>query len=1129
MPENTKGKIQDSGPTLARLSFRVPPERISEFEVLYEEKAAPILKRIGLAELSEKDRSSKEGIFSRLFEMKRPIEVAKKRETLQGDSAWGSLMWDFGIAFGDAGPDGLIHYILELYKTPAGPGRTVSRGQETGFWRTYDATDGLGSGFVMSMLQDREGNLWFAAFGGGVSRYDGQTFTTFTTNDGLAHNEVSDLLQDQDGNMWFATEGGVSRFDGQSFKNFTTDDGLAHNEVSTLLQDRDGILWFGTEGGLSRLDSTFNTSVDQPFTTLTQEDGLASNNVEVVFQDLEGHFWIGTQEGLSRYNGRIFSTFTTKEGLGDNWVRSIVRNRAGFLWFGTNNGGVSRFNGQEFTTYSVKDGMAGNGVMSAFEDRDGILWFGTSDGVTRYDPLFEKKGDGKDQKGSFANFTEQDGLANNWVFSIIQDREGHLWFGTFSGVSRYDEKTFTTTLKKDGLSEKSVFSILQDQEGKVWSGTGGGGIIRYGPKGHLTTYASEDGLPNDVILSVFQDRDKKLWFSTGGNGVCCYDGKTFVTFTETDGLAHNRVWRIIQDRRGDIWFGTFDGVNRYDGHSFTTFTTTDGLVHNRVRSVIEDRRGRIWFGTFGGVSRYDPPTSSGQGSTPRALGSGSGGRFTNFTVNDGLPSDSVWSMLEDREGNLWFGTSGGGVCRYDGHTFATLTRNDGLASDHIWSILEDREGNLWFGTSGGGLSRYDGRVFQTFTAQDGLVGNVVHAILQDQEGIFWLCTNNGITRYRPPEPCPPPVFIDAIVAGRRREGITELEVSDSTGLVAFEFHGMSYKTRPEAMVYRYRLEGLDGAWKNTHERRVEYQDLPVGTYRFEVVGVDRDLAYSHTPGRVDLKVVRDNRDKQIDELERRVQERTRELQEKHAQLAQSEKMASLGNLVAGISHEINNPIGAFNSSADVSRRCIERIAHLLEAGEIEVQGSPQFQKVLKLLEENNRTIISAGDRIAQIVRSLRNFARLDEAEFQEVDLHEGLENTLTLLQHEFRDRISLVKDYGDIPPVRCYPGELNQVFMNLLVNAIQAVEGRGTIRIETFSDPSYVYVRISDSGKGISGENLPKIFDPGFTTTGVGVGTGLGLSISYNIVKKHIGEIDVESQVGEGSTFTVRIPVGLDG
>lgn len=279
-------------------------------------------------------------------------------------------------------------------------------------------------------------------------------------------------------------------------------------------------------------------------------------------------------------------------------------------------------------------------------------------------------------------------------------------------------------------------------------------------------------------------------------------------------------------------------------------------------------------------------------------------------------------------------------------------------------------------------------------------------------------------------------------------------------------------------------------------------------------------------------------------LEERVAERTRDLQDKNDaleetldelqrtqdQLVMREKMASLGNLVAGVAHEVNNPIGAVHSAADVSGRCIERLMGELEKsaswGELQINGS--FQQAVTLLKDNTKLVYTASQRIASIVQSLKNFARLDEAEFQKADLHEGLDSTLTLVHHQFKDRIEVVREYGDLPQIDCAPNQLNQVFMNLLVNAAQAIEDKGTVTIRTWVDNGQANVQIVDTGKGISSEHLEHIFDPGWTTKSRGVGTGLGLSISYNIVDKHGGKLLVESMPEAGATFTVHLPIAAE-
>jgi signal transduction histidine kinase len=242
---------------------------------------------------------------------------------------------------------------------------------------------------------------------------------------------------------------------------------------------------------------------------------------------------------------------------------------------------------------------------------------------------------------------------------------------------------------------------------------------------------------------------------------------------------------------------------------------------------------------------------------------------------------------------------------------------------------------------------------------------------------------------------------------------------------------------------------------------------------------------------------------------------------------QQEKMAALGKLVAGVAHEMNTPIGTITSNADTLSRSLTRLRDVVKSEDCPegVRQSSGLTKVLGVLEDISRINQLACDRIITIVSSLRNFARLDEADFQMADLHQGLESTLTLVHHELKNRIQVVKEYGDIPSIRCHPNQINQIFMNMLVNGAQAIKNEGVITIRTFREDDIVNVQFSDTGVGIPPENLPRIFDPGFTTKGVGVGTGLGLSICFKIVQDHGGRIDVDSEPGKGSTFTIRLPL----
>ena len=186
---------------------------------------------------------------------------------------------------------------------------------------------------------------------------------------------------------------------------------------------------------------------------------------------------------------------------------------------------------------------------------------------------------------------------------------------------------------------------------------------------------------------------------------------------------------------------------------------------------------------------------------------------------------------------------------------------------------------------------------------------------------------------------------------------------------------------------------------------------------------------------------------------------------------------------------------------------------------------PRLDQAFGIFDDMNQVTLEATKRVTKIVQSLKNFARLDQSELELVDLHEGLESTLTLIDHLMKDRIEVVKNYGELPKVQCYASQINQVFANVLTNAVQAIQEAGSITITTRQDGPCVLIEVADTGVGITAEHLDRIFDPGFTTKGVGVGIGLGLSITYRIIENHHGSIHVQSELGKGTTFTIRLPI----
>lgn len=279
----------------------------------------------------------------------------------------------------------------------------------------------------------------------------------------------------------------------------------------------------------------------------------------------------------------------------------------------------------------------------------------------------------------------------------------------------------------------------------------------------------------------------------------------------------------------------------------------------------------------------------------------------------------------------------------------------------------------------------------------------------------------------------------------------------------------------------------------------------------------------------------------IEKKNRELQNAYDELKATQSQFVQQEKMASIGQLAAGVAHEINNPIGFVTSNLGTLQKYMARVAEFLqkqaeifprEAGDDRAMRLAEIRRQLKIeaIFEDLPALLAESldgvERVRKIVQNLKSFSRIDQSDYSMADINQCLDDTLNIIWNELKYKCTVKKDYGDLPQTRCYPQQLNQVFMNLLVNAAQAIESKGEIVITTRASETGITIAIADSGSGIAPENLNRIFEPFFTTKEVGKGTGLGLSITYDIVtKKHGGRIEVASEPGKGTTFVVTLPV----
>ncbi len=321
---------------------------------------------------------------------------------------------------------------------------------------------------------------------------------------------------------------------------------------------------------------------------------------------------------------------------------------------------------------------------------------------------------------------DQHGLPQNGVLSIRRTRDGYLWLGTIEGAARFDGVRFVVfdNTNTPEIKNSQILSLAEDRAGNLWLGAVGGGLTRYS-EGRFRLYTKQDGLSSDFVRCLLADRAGNLWIGTRGGGLNLLRDERFTAYTTRDGLPSDQILTLAEDANGVVWIGTTKGLARFEQGRITAHTTREGLPNDRVNAVCVDSAGNVWVGTGGGLCRMQQ------------------GRC----VADGMPSiGSVTALYEDRDRNLWIGTGGKGLfLRKDGR-FTQYAVKDGLPSDTVLALYQDPQGDVWVGTVDGGLVQLRQGRFGVYTMEDGLPHNFVAAVFEDSQSNLWLGTNGGLSR-----------------------------------------------------------------------------------------------------------------------------------------------------------------------------------------------------------------------------------------------------------------------------------------------------------------------------------------------------------------------------------------------
>jgi ligand-binding sensor domain-containing protein/signal transduction histidine kinase/DNA-binding response OmpR family regulator len=982
----------------------------------------------------------------------------------------------------------------------------------------WQKEDGLPQITINAVIQTRDGYTWIATQEG-LLRFDGVKFTVFDSKKikEIKHNYIVTLYVDKKGSLWIGSAQGLIRYQEKKFTAYTTSDGLSNSYVRIIHEDREGNLWIGSDNGLDRFKNN-------RFTNYSTKNGLSDNIVFTIREDSRGDLWIGTNKGLNRFKAGKFTHFTTNNGLSDDHIRSICEDSEENLWIGTYGGGLDRLKDGAFTVYNTKAGLSNDFVLAVYGDKMGNLWIGTNEGLDRF------------KDGKFTAYTTKDGLSDNVVQSIYEDREENLWIGTYSGgLNRLRDGKFITYTTAEGLSNNLVFPVYQDNQGSIWIGTYGGGLNRL-KEGQFTYITMKDGLANNNIRSVCEDREGNLWISTYGSGITRFKDGKFTRFTTREGLSENAVRAIFEDSQGRLWIGTYGGgLNRFVDGKFTAYNTQNGLSDNFVNIIDEDTKKNLWIGTRGGLNRFKD------------------GKFTTYTIKDGLSHNTVASLYEDREGCLWIGTYGGGLNRLKDGEFTGYTTKEGLFDDVVFKVLEDGKGNLWMSCNKG-IFTVNKKILEDFSQgkrtsitcisyneDDGMKssecsGGSYPSGWKTRDGKLWFPTVKGVVVIDPGNikinVQEPPVIIEQIIVdGETLEPAARMKFPP--GKENFEFHytGLSF-TAPKKVKFKYILAGYNQNWIDAETRRIAYYtSIPPGHYHFKVIACNNDGIWNETGTSFEfylkpyfyqtwwfypscgLLIVLSAigfyrlRTKQLKnrgkELERLVNERT-------SQLADANQAKS--QFLARMSHEIRTPMNGIIGFLDM----------LLETNLNQEQM------------DYARTISRCGESLLTILNDILDFSKIEAGElaFELIDFDPEI--TVFDICELTRPRLNtkpvelLLRIGDDVPSfVKSDPVRFRQVIVNLMSNAAKFTE-YGEIELSLLVEKEEqtrlkLHVKVRDTGIGIPREKMNIIFDPfqqanGSTGRKYG-GTGLGLPICKQIAKLMGGEVWVESEPGQGSTF----------
>nr|WP_225444592.1 sensor histidine kinase [Pseudomarimonas arenosa] len=1055
-------------------------------------------------------------------------------------------------------------------------------------FQTVSGTDETANGIITAIAQDRRGLIWYGSTEG-LFHFDGYQLRRYRHQPGdpnsLGDDYVRALLARPDGTLWVATQsGGISVYhpDRDAFDVLQPQEGnpnsLAHVGVVSLAADPDGSVWIGYGvRGLDRYDPSsgefqrFRADHDDP-------TALSHDTVRSLLVDRRGDLWAGTSDGLNRLRRgqSSFERIAPGSKLDNQYVYSLFQASDGRIWIGTQSEGAAVLQPETLELQFLPLGEAGIShpwVDGFVEPRPGRIWIASfGGGLDVYDSLTLQK-----VRRIRSDPSIPGSLAMDRIVQPMRATSGLIWIGTWGGGLQWHNPRNAdafrmvrySPMRPDGLSNSSAMSLMELESGHIWVGTDGGGIDeldleRGVVRNWNTRNAASVGLGDDTIRALARTADGSRWVGTQQAGLLRFD-PTRQTFRRVAvGAQDRRISHLLASQAGGLWVAAQRGLAWLDSASEAVemLNLEDGRpFSDSVWALREDAEGRLWIGTAGASYVCLP------------------GERVMRALSAGAP-EAVMDFWLPASGEIW--TIGPAGIHRAAHRHQETLRfapwgKQLQPTDPSFGrqFLPDEQGRLW--TPNHLLQPDPAQAIEIGRADGVDVGNVdIGARLKTREGILLFGGTRGLLVIRPelyqPWQFRAPILVTSLEINGQKQSLAQMEAGLSVPFgrrIAVEFALLDYSS-PNRHHYAYRLFGVDDEWINTDSSRrlASYTRLWPGTYELQLRGMGRNGEWSdvyslplrvlpawwQTNWFIALSLVllglatyalihwRTLRLRQAQvTLQQLVAERTAELStaKQHAeraleelrgaqsQLVVAEKMASLGQLVAGVAHEINTPIGIAVTAA----------SHLLEenrSSQAKLDSNTLTRGDLKrwreTVDEAGRLVLSSLERANVLITSFKQVSVDQTSEHRRrFDLATFLGEVKTSLLPSFRRSTHRLEiDCPSGLELDTYPGALFQIMMNLVNNAVVHAfepDQAGIMRIRAELRGERVILVFSDNGKGMEAATATRAFDPFFTTRRGRGGSGLGLHVVYNLTTQLLGgKLDMHTVPGQGTEFVFELP-----